>query len=226
MRNMDWLRKTPVLRLNEIARRLSSKGYARLAVHRMVKQGAVARVTKGAYSASDDIFAVATNLHYPSYASFLAASYRQGLTEAIPRLITVATTKRHPPIDFKRYRIEFARLSHIWGYHKEGDGANVAFIADIEKLMLDAFLRPGLMGNFEEIRNVFKNGESIDAEKIRAYLKRLGSNKIYRQVGYMLGEYNGMDIHGLIPVDNNYYDLNPFAKKTGKTADKKWRLWV
>lgn len=222
MRNKDWLKKSPVIRLNRIARRVNGKEYAKLLAYRMAKEGTLKRVARGAYTASDDIFSIASNLYYPSYISFLSASYRYGFTETIPRIIYVAAAKRHKPIDFEGYAIEFVPLKSLWGYHKEEDDV---FLADVEKLMIDAFLRPEAMGNFEEIERVFENSAKIDVGKLCRYLKRLGSNKIFRQVGYMAEKYGKGDISSLMKIDRNYHNLNPFKKKGGR-INEKWRMRI
>jgi predicted transcriptional regulator of viral defense system len=225
MKRYEWMDNQPIIRFNEIARRVKSKEYAKLLVYRLIKSGRLARITKGLYSTSDDIFSIASNIYFPSYVSGISASYRYGLTEAIPITVSTVTTKKHKTIEYENYRIEFVKSNEVWGYHKEGSNNEIIFIADLEKLFIDAFLYPGQLGNFEEIKNVFENAKNIDVEKLKAYLKKLKSNKIYRQVGYMLEKYNNLDISRLMKIDRNYYLLNPFGKK-GKKLDKKWRLFI
>lgn len=214
----------PVIRLNDFAKRISSRNYAWLLVHRLVKAGKLKRVVKGVYTNTDDIFAIASNIYYPSYISFLSSSYLYGFTETIPRKVSVVTAKHHKPIEFEGYLIDFIRFDHVWGYHKEGSGKHTYFIADIEKLMIDGFLHPVSMGNFKEIENVFKMSEKVDEKKILDYLNRINSRMISRKVGYMLEKYKGIDISEFIKIDKNYYQLDPFKKS--KTINKKWRLFV
>lgn len=220
MKSKNWIRKQPVIHFNEIARRLKSRGYAKIFVHRLVKKSSLIRVTKGIYSASDNVFEVASNIYYPSYVSFLSASYRHGFTETIPRIIYVVSNRAHKELDFKGYLIEFIKSEQVFGYQKDGN----EFIADIEKLMVDVFSHPKCMGNFDEITNIFSKSEKIDVATLKQYLKKLNSSKIYRCVGYMLEKYKNEDIFGFMPMDKNYYSLDPF--KPGKKINKKWRLKV
>lgn len=221
MKTKDWMKKFPIVRFNEISRRLNGKEYAKVFTHRLTKSGYLTRVIKGVYSASDNPFEVASNIYYPSYISCLSASYRFGFSEAIPRVIHIVSQKKHNYIEFKGYSIEFVKLPCVWGYHKEDN----EFIADVEKLMIDAFLRPNCMGNFDEIISIFERCEKIDVAKLAGYLKRLNSNKIFRCVGYMLEKYKQIDISNVIPIDKNYHALNPF-KVGKKTMNKKWRLRI
>ncbi|MEM3556071.1 MAG: hypothetical protein QXF56_05110 [Candidatus Micrarchaeia archaeon] len=220
----EWLGRYPVLRFNDAARHFRSREYARVFLHRMAKANKVRRITKGVYATTDDIFAIASNIYYPSYISFLSASYLYGFTEAIPIAVHVATPGRHKPLEVMGYRIEFVQMKEVWGYGKERRGSADVFIANVEKLMIDAFLKPEHMGNFHEIERVFANSGGIDIEKLREYLLRLGSGRVYRQVGFMLEKHKKIDIWGWMEVDRNYYHLNPFHP--GKKINTKWRLRI
>ncbi len=222
MDERKWLRERPVITLNEIARRTQSPAYARLLAHRLVKAGKLMRVAQSAYSASDNIFAIASNLYYPSYVSFISASYLHGLTQEIPVRVYVATAASHPITEVMGYTLEFVRLGSLWGYHKDKQGEEDVFVADIEKLMIDAFLKPECMGNFQEIENVFSRSPAPDMARLKDYLQKLGSKRVYRQVGYMLEKHKGIDISGLMEIGRNYCNANPFSK--GKKTVAKWRL--
>ncbi len=225
MNSYEWMKTQTIVRFNEIARRVANKEYAKLLVYRLIKAGKLFRITRGAYSNSDDIFSIASNLYFPGYLSGLSASYRYGLTEIIPITMSVVTTKKHKTIEYKNYQIEFVKSDEVWGYHKEGNNNEIVFIVDLEKLFIDSFLYPRQMGNFNEIENVFKNADSIDVGKVKEYLKKQKSNKLYRQVGYMLEKYNNIDISGLMEVNKNYYQLDPFQKRK-KKFNKKWRMFL
>jgi len=221
---VEILSNSPIIRFNEICRRVNKEKYAKQLVSRLVKNGKLKRVKKGVYTSCEDIFSIASNIYYPSYISFISASYRFGFTETIPIIIYIVVNKRHKPIKFEGYIIEFVCLKDVFGLHKQGRDKNTVFTADLEKLMIDSFLRPKYMGNFEEITNIFKNSGKVNEKKLRNYLNRTNSNKVYRQVGYLLEKYKKINIYGLFPIDKNYYDLNPFQK--GKKIDNKWRLKI
>ncbi|MFA6328383.1 MAG: hypothetical protein WCY41_02980 [Candidatus Micrarchaeia archaeon] len=224
MEERKWLKSRPVVHFNEVARRLGSTGYARVLMHRLVRTGKIKRVGRGAYSASNNIFAIASNLHYPSYVSFISASYLYGFTQAIPVTVYVATARRHEETEALGYRLKFVQLESTWGFRKERQGEEDVFVAEVEKLMIDAFLKPECMGNFQEIENVFANALKPDMEKLKAYLQRLGSERVWRQVGYMLQKHKGIDISGEMKIGRNYYPANPFVK--GRKINRKWRLMI
>ena len=221
MKEQKWMSAKPVLNFIDIARRFTDRGYARLFVHRLIKSKKLKRITKSRYTTSEDIFLIASNLYFPGYISFLSASAYYGYTEIIPQRIYIVTAHDHKKIDFEKYSLYFVKLNPVWGYKQDKEGI---FIADTEKLLIDVFLKPNYMGNFNEIENIFRNISSIDREKLKNYLKRINSNKIYRQVGYMLEQHQRIDILDLFPINKNYYSLNPFQR--GKKLNKKWRLFI
>ena len=214
----------PVVNFNEIVRRVNSREYAKQVVQRMINKKQLTRIKKGLFTASNNALSVSSNIYCPSYISFLAASQYYGLTEIIPRVISVVTPNRYKPVEFKNYKIEFVYLNKIFGYHKKRRGKEVIVISDLEKLMIDAFLKPKHMGNFEEIKNVFKNAGHLDKKKLVEYLKKINSKKIYCQVWYMTEKYCKLDIKGALQINKNYHDLNPFLR--GKKINTKWRLRI
>ncbi len=223
MKNEQFLQK-PLIRLNDIARREKSRNYAKLLLYRLARRGRILRLARGVYSASKDPFVIASNMYYPSYVSFLSASFRHGFTETIPSTIWVAAQKKHKPVEFAGYMIEFALMRHVWGYFREGLENEPVFLAEVEKLMIDAFAKPKSMGSFYEIERVFENCNGADIEKLKAYLKRTGSSKIFRQVGYMLEKFKGIDISSLMPIGRNYHALDAFSHS--RKINRKWRLFV
>lgn len=220
----EWLKKSPVIRFSDIVRKLKNKEYAKVFVYRAVKSGTLKRITRGLYSTSDNVLPIASNIYYPSYLSFLSASHYYGLTEVIPRVVYVATPLKHSELEFSGYEIKFVKTGEMWGYNKVGEGTNIIFIAELEKLLIDAFLNPNAMGNFEEITNLFKLAKNINLDKLKEYLIKMNSNKIYRQIGFLMEKYQQKDISGAMKLDRNYYQLNPF--KEGSKINKKWRLMI
>jgi predicted transcriptional regulator of viral defense system len=224
MKLKELVAKQQIIRFNDILRITKSNSYAKVLIHRAIKSGALIQIRKGVYSASNDIYVIASNIYYPSYLSFLSASYLYGFTEAIPVTVYVATSQKHKGLDVLEYIIKFKRIPHVYGYHKEKHEGGEIFLADQEKLMVDSFLYPECMGNFLEIENVFSKSAAPDLNRLKNYLARIGSNKAYRQIGYMVEKYKQVDISGWMKIDRNYHDLNPFLK--GRKINKKWRLRI
>lgn len=195
---------------------------ARQALRRLVEGGKVRRVERNAYTASDDIFAIASGITYPSYVSFWSASYFMGFTEQIVNTVQMATAVRRRPIAFERYAIKFVPMKHIFGYRKVRSGSGDILLAENEKLLIDAFLKPGECGNLDEIEKMFRAAE-ISEGKLVEYLHRAGSQGAMKRVGFMLEKTRGMDISGHLELDRNYVVLDAITGKWKETSAK-WRV--
>lgn len=219
------LESRPVFRVQDIERLCDcDRFYARQVLHRLKEKGYIRRVTENAYTTSDDIYAIASNIVSPSYISFFSASYYLGYTEQIVISVQVATTVKRKEIRFEHYKIEFVPMKHFFGYRKISTPKGDIFIAEDEKLLIDLFLKPQKAGNFDEIKKVFEESK-IEPARLTQYLKRVGGQSVTKRVGYLLENLKGIDLSKEFSLDNNYVFLNPYSKK-GRTAVSKWRVKV
>ena len=219
------LEKKPVFSVQDAQRVAGcSREYAKVLVHRLLEKGMIKRVTRNRYTTLDDIWVIASNLHPPSYISFWSASYLLGYTEQIVNTVQLATPRKNGKLEFQGYGIKFIPIKQFFGYRKERTKHGDLFIVENEKLLIDAFLRPSELGNFDEILNVFRNAE-IDEKKILEYLQKAGKDSITKRVGYLLEKLQGIDLREHFELDRNYINLDPFNPRW-KTIDKKWRVRV
>ncbi|MCX6814611.1 MAG: type IV toxin-antitoxin system AbiEi family antitoxin domain-containing protein [Candidatus Aenigmarchaeota archaeon] len=222
---LEKVREKPVFRVQDIERIAGIKrSYAKLTLNRLKKRGLIKQVGRNAYTTKDNIFVIASNITYPSYISFWSASSFLGYTEQILNTVQVAATRRMSTIRFGGYTIKFIPLKDFFGYRKTMTNDGELFIAENEKLLIDAFLKPKECGNFDEIRKIFE-GADISEERVIDYLKRTGSQTAIKRVGFLLEKTKGKDISGSFEPDRNYVVLNPFSKKWG-TIDGKWRVKI
>jgi len=222
---MEKLKKRPIFKVQDVERlAYCSREYAKLIVNRLKKRGYVTRVMRNVYTTKSDIFVVASNIVYPSYISFWSAACFLGYTEQIVNTISVATTRKIRPLKFEGYTIRFVPLKHFFGYRKMTTSEGDIFVAEDEKLIIDAFLRPSECGNFDEIQKIFKNA-NISKNKIVGYLKMVNNNSIAKKIGFLLEKTKNIDIADSFRLDNNYPVLNPFAKEWKKRSSK-WRLRI
>ena len=208
---MEKLKKRPIFKVQDVERlAYCSREHAKLIVNRLKKRGYVTRVMRNVYTTKSDIFVVASNIVYPSYISFWSAACFLGYTEQIVNTISVATTRKIRPLKFEGYTIRFVPLKHFFGYRKMTTSEGDIFVAEDEKLIIDAFLRPSECGNFDEIQKIFKNA-NISKNKIVGYLKMVNNNSIAKKIGFLLEKTKNIDIADSFRLDNNYPVLNPFA---------------
>jgi predicted transcriptional regulator of viral defense system len=225
---IDTLRKRPVFRRQDIERYANyDSKYAKLILNRLLHRKLIKRVWRNAYTTKDNINVIASNLIYPSYISFWSASYFLGYTEQIVNTIQIATTSnvnRIVLITFENYKIKIIPIKSFFGYKKLATNDGDIFIAEDEKLIIDAFLKPKECGNFDEIIKIIENS-SITEDKLVTYLEKVNKSSISKRVGYLIEKIKEIDISKSLELDNNYIMLNPFSRKSN-TINAKWRIRV
>jgi predicted transcriptional regulator of viral defense system len=186
---LEKLKTKPVFRVQDIERiAFCNREYAKLLLNRLKSRGYIKKVVKNVYTTKDDIFVIASNIISPSYISFWSASYFLGYTEQILNTVHIATTRRLKTIKFEESRIEFIPIKHFFGYKKIRTNEGEVFIAEDEKLIIDALLRPEKCGNFDEIEKIFENAK-IEKNKIVSYLKRTGNQAVIKRAGFLLSDW-------------------------------------
>lgn len=114
---------------------------------------------------------------------------------------------------------------YFFGFIKQETREGAIFVAEPEKLLIDALLRPQEMGNFDEIINIVKNA-FLNAEKVVEYALATKNISLMKRVGFLMEKYKNIDLSEKLEIkDNNYISLNPFIKKS-KTILSKWRLKI
>ncbi len=225
-KTLDYVRSKQVVDSGTVRKiQRATPAYASLVLQRLRKKGLLRQITRNKYTMSDNIYAVATNLYTPSYLSFWSASAYYGYSTQILNTIQVATTTRRKPILFDNYKLRFLPLNKrsFFGFTKIQMDKTVVFLAEPEKLLIDAFLRPREMGNFDEIIALVQKAD-INKEKIVDYLKRIDQTSLIKRIGCLLEMYKEMDISLYFSIkDKNYIQLNPFAAKA-KTINSKWKV--
>lgn len=225
-RLLEQLRTKPVVTLATVKKVLRcSNQYASLVLARLSQRNLLRRITRNKYTALDNIYVIATNLYFPSYLSFWSASHYLGYTEQIVNTLQVVTTSRRETIHFEGYTIKFIVLprKYFFGFQKMATEQGAVFVAENEKLLLDALLRPGELGNFDEIINILQRAD-LNKEKIIVYLKKAGSHSLVKRAGYLLEKYKGWDLSAEFNIkDRNYVQLDAAGKKATK-LNAKWRI--
>jgi len=224
---LDKLREKPVFRIEDV-RKITGRDrkYSTIIIHRLKARNLIKRVTKNRYTTKDNIYLIASNLIYPSYISFWSASAFLGYTEQIPATIQVAVTRKAKSINFEGYKIKFIKFSgkEFFGYRKIQSDYGSIFIAEDEKLIIDAVNKQKECGNLAEIENIVKNAE-VDADKIIAHLKLINKPALTKRVGYLLEKIKGIDISDKFQLNTNYIILDQFSKKQSK-INSKWMIKI
>lgn len=180
----------PVFTITDAVKILrNSRAYARLFLHRCVKNRIVGRVERGIYYVikRHNEYEIASHILDPSYVSMVSALAYYGLTTQIPRIVYVASTKRHKPIkNIEGFDIVFRRIKAemMFGYQKRSDG-NI-FIAEPEKAIVDIYY-------FNDVNDLdpmaLERPPRIDIDRLVLYAKRSRKKSVIDGVAAMLREH-------------------------------------
>ncbi len=225
---LRYVESKPIVRLATVKAVLgASNMYASLVLARLVHRGILRKVMRNKYTAQDNVHLIATNLFSPSYLSLWGASSYLGYTEQMPTVISVITSCRRKDILFEGYTFRFVVVPqrYFFGYTKIVAEQGTLFIAEDEKLVIDAVHLQQEMGNADEIIKIVQKAR-LDAKKMVLYLNRIGNTSLWRRVGYLLEVYKGIDLYSSFSgKDRNYVRLFLSRKKLGK-RNAKWGVIV
>ena len=216
---INKLKEYPVADRNLITKLFGyDKKYSSLVLQRLEKRRILTKISKGKYTAIDNIYKIATHIYFPSYISLLTASMLKNATEQIINTVQVMSNY-NKTIKLKGYTIEFLRINkkYLFGYRNE----NNIFIADNEKLLLDMLLYRSSSGNFQEIVKVVENLE-FNIKTLTSYLNKINKKSLIKRTGFLLEKHKKIDLSNKFKLDNNYVRLNIFKKS--KKYNSKWRI--
>ncbi|MBI4918617.1 hypothetical protein HY837_01705 [archaeon] len=215
-----------VFKIKDIARIINkSEAYSSLVMFRLKKRSLITEIEKGKYCLKGtNILAVASNLVFPSYISFLSALSFYKATTQIPAVIEVVSPKIKKEIIFENYKIKFYKLEKkkIFGYTKSVFDEKSFFIAEKEKLMLDCLSMKQIY--LQEVFNILKSFK-FDKEKLIDYAFRLNSKIVLKRLGYLLKEakYSFYTKLAKKRSTKRYEPLNPLLPIRGE-KDMQFRI--
>ena len=138
------------------------------------QQGWVKRLARGLYllvpleagpqrAWTEDPAIIACQLMRPSYLSFWSALHFHGLTEQVPRVVTLATRRYHAPVEILGMRYMFTALTgrKFFGFEPTWVGHQRVPIATPEKAILDSLDHPARAGGMSEVIEAIQDGLQI-----------------------------------------------------------------
>ena len=203
-------------------------GTAAVTLHRLVRDKVLVRVTRGRFCLpGTPVLSVASNIYPPSYVSLWSAFEYYGTTTQSPKIIDVVTPRLSGrlkvSLEHGTYTIRFLKVdpSFIYGQGKILIEGKVAFIADLERAMIDGLLYPGRVP-VDEIVGMLKG--KIEPALAIKYARRTGRQSVMKRTGYLLNligyECSPADFGRL---SNTYVLLDPAQPRRGK-YDPTWRI--
>jgi predicted transcriptional regulator of viral defense system len=201
---------------------------AAVALHRLVRDKVLVRVTRGRFCLpGTPVLSVASNIYPPSYVSLWSAFEYHGTTTQSPRVVDVVTTRfsgrLKVALEHGTYAIRFLKVgpSFIYGQGKVLIEGKAAFIADLERAMVDGLMYPGRVP-VDEVAGMLR-GRIRPALAIE-YARRTGRQSVMKRTGFLLNllgyECGPADLGRL---SGTYVLLDPARPRRGK-YDKTWRI--
>jgi len=180
----------------------SSAASVKNVLYRLRKKGRIEEIERGKYLLfpaksgyegkwSEMPFLIASELVTPYYIGFWSALNYWGMTEQVPSVTFVVTTKRkkkkkltYGPINF-----EFITLSKkkFFGMIEEKVEGGKFNMSSREKTVVDCLLYPQYCGGIDEvIKGIWEDQNELDFEKILDYSRKIGVEVVMRRLGYIL----------------------------------------
>ncbi|MBI4677955.1 MAG: hypothetical protein HY748_10270 [Elusimicrobia bacterium] len=133
-------------------------------------------------------FVIARVLPKPYFFAYRWACLHHGLTTQVPTLVHVALARPKRPIEIKNTRFEFIELApkRMFGYEETEKAGEKLYVSDLERTVLDAIDRPGLVGGIEAATEaVFSAGKRMEFQRLLEYLRRFDDSALARRLGYL-----------------------------------------
>ncbi|MCK6479411.1 MAG: hypothetical protein L6R43_04465 [Planctomycetes bacterium] len=224
--------------------------YLPVLLHRLQVAGMLRRLQRGTYALASGIpgfpeahpFAIGMALVRPSAVSGWSALHHHGLTEQIPRVVTLTTTRRVATPSMRgavkeapsrwtvagqTFEIVTVVPDHFFGDEEVWVGEAKVRILDRERALLDCFALPRRFGGVAEGLGILEEHLSrLDAERLVAHALRYGADAVARRVGFAL-EGLGAPARVLGPLRDRpmtgYRTLDPTRTPRGP-RNRRWRL--
>ena len=195
-------------------------------LNRLVNKGVLIRVMRGRYSLpSTDPLSMASFIYAPSYVSLWSALRYHDATTQSPNVIDVINSTfsgRWSLIcESGEYEIRFIKTSPemLFGFKKVKMGGHVAFMAELEKALIDGLVHPGKIP-IEEVLEASRM--EVDPKTMMEYAVMTGRQSAIKRCGHIL-EKVGHDVERPEDLSDTYIRLDPLRWKQGK-YDSKWRI--
>ncbi len=173
-----------------------------VALHRLERKGWLQRLDRGVYLLvpleagperlwTESPLVITPYLIKPSAIAYWSALSYWQMTEQIPRITFVQSTKRKRPLEIQGMQFQFVTIKreHYFGVVERKINDNKFDVTDREKTLIDCADRPDLSGGIVQLSQAIKNAhEQIDWARVDGYLERWGGGAVVKRLGYLVDE--------------------------------------
>jgi len=223
-----------------------SKVAATNTLGRLVKKGWLQRLERGLYMIipleagperlwSENAFVLASNLIFPGALAYWSALRFWNMTEQIPRIQFIQTTKRKRSLTIQGVEFHFIYVleRYFFGISTRKIDDVQFTVTDREKTIIDAANRPELSGGIIQLAQSLKTSvNSIDWEKLNSYLVQWGGGVVVKRLGYLV-ETLSLPIpdrvstiyHWQTMISKGISQLEPGSGRSGPVVTR-WKLQI
>ena len=215
---------------------------AKVIANRLVKKKWLIQIARGTYiivpleagvksQHTEHGFVIASHLVEPYYIGYWSALNYHGLSEQVPSVIFVVSSKRRKDrtILDTRFRFITIKKSKIFELIEVTISNSTVKISDVEKTIADCLDHPEYCGGLEEIaKALFFDHRELDMEKIIKNAEKMGNKTIIKRLGYLLDLFNYHEYEHLfkdVTITQGYPKLDPKLLKKG-TYNDRWKLQI
>ncbi|MDE1863558.1 MAG: type IV toxin-antitoxin system AbiEi family antitoxin domain-containing protein [Thaumarchaeota archaeon] len=178
----------------------STRDSVNTALYRLRKKGRIEEIERGKYLLipakagyegkwAEMPFVIASKIVDPYYIGFWSALNYWGMTEQVPSVTFVVTTKRKRNLEYGSLRFKFITLSNdrFFGYVEEEAGGEEFRVSSREKTVVDCLIYPKYCGGIDEvIKGIWESQDEIDFTKVIKYSKKIKTSVVIRRLMYIL----------------------------------------
>lgn len=207
-------------------------------LHRLERSGWLLRLRRGLYALPPFAihgsplheFEIAMALASPAAVSHWSALSFHGLTEQVPREVSILTTTWHARpreaiVLGVRYRFVRVAPDSFFGIRDEWLGDARIQMTDLERTLIDGLERPELCGGFGEVLQAFDSAAGrLELPRLVRYGLRF-SAATARRLGWILEEHLGLrseELEALRSIrSRGYRPLDPTSQRRGR-CNRRW----
>ena len=207
---------------------------------RLHKKGWLVRIERSRYLVvpmegqagwAEHEFVYASQLIAPYYISYRSALAHWGLTEQLPHVVFIATTRRKRNLKFQGVRFRFVTVHprKFFGHTEVALDATPVRIATLEKALVDCLDQEQYSGGVPEVaKALLEAGERLDVARLIEHALRMCSHVLVRRLGYLLDLAGGGQTEVLAQHIGaaGYTYLSRLFPRREFARSAKWRLII
>lgn len=222
----------------------TSKDSVNTALYRLRKKGRIEEIERGKYLLvparagyegkwAEMPFLIARHLVEPYYIGFASALNYWSMTEQVPSLTYIVTTRRKKDVKYGPLRFVFVTLTEnrFFGSIEETIDGKPVYISDREKTIIDCLLHPEYCGGLDEAaKAIWESWEDLDKKRMLEHAEKIGVKVVKRRLFYLLDvlELKDKEIDDALQIHKptGYMWLDPAWTKNALEYSKEYGLII